>query len=153
VSSLAPILSRRPQRRGIFPAVRTIAVARSGAEGVADYELRDDRDSAPNAGPTTKLGVVGEQPPVPRAGILIGYARCSTEKQDPSAQRQIPRELGVAEDRIYLDQGLTGRKRSRPGLDNALAALCEGARWSCPQGAAPVTGLSPVIALGPLAAR
>ena len=36
------------------------------------------------------------------------------------------RELGVAEDRIYLDHGLTGTNRARPGLDQALAALREG---------------------------
>jgi hypothetical protein len=79
-----------------------------------------------NADPPTELGVVGEQSPMPRVGILIGYARCSTEKQDLTAQRLILRELGVAEDRIYLDHGLTGRNRSRPGLNNALAALREG---------------------------
>src|SRR5664279_4554899 len=60
------------------------------------------------------------------AGILIGYARCSTEKQDLTAQRQVLRQLGVSEDRVYLDHGLTGRNRSRPGLNNALAALREG---------------------------
>lgn len=35
---------------------------------------------------------------MPQARILIGYARCSTEKQDLTAQRQILRELGVTED-------------------------------------------------------
>jgi len=35
-------------------------------------------------------------------------------------------ELGVTEDRIYLDHGLTGTNRARPGLDQALAALREG---------------------------
>lgn len=62
----------------------------------------------------------------PPAGILIGYARCSTEKQDLSAQRQILRDLGVTDDRVYLDHGLTGRNRSRPGLNSALAALRQG---------------------------
>ncbi len=62
----------------------------------------------------------------PPAGILIGYARCSTEKQDLTAQREILRGLGVAEDRVYLDHGLTGTNRSRPGLNSALAALREG---------------------------
>lgn len=79
--------------------------------------------AAPSANLPTKLGVVGEQSPVPSVGILIGYARCSTEQQDLTAQRQILRELGVTEDRIYLDHGLTGPNRSRPGLNNALAAL------------------------------
>jgi methylphosphotriester-DNA--protein-cysteine methyltransferase len=32
---------------------------------------------------------------------LIGYARCSTDDQDLSAQRDRPCELGVAEQRIY----------------------------------------------------
>jgi DNA invertase Pin-like site-specific DNA recombinase len=64
--------------------------------------------------------------PAPPIGILIGYARCSTEKQDLTAQREILRGLGVADERVYLDHGLTGTNRSRPGLDNALAALREG---------------------------
>ena len=42
---------------------------------------------------------------------LIGYARCSTDRQDLTAQRQALRELGVAEDRIYTDHGLTGTTR------------------------------------------
>ena len=52
-------------------------------------------------------------------GTLIGYARCSTDRQDLAAQRQALLELGVAEDRIYTDHGLTGTTRSRPGLDHA----------------------------------
>jgi DNA invertase Pin-like site-specific DNA recombinase len=36
------------------------------------------------------------------------------------------RELGVAEERIYLDHGLTGTNRKRPGLDQALAAVRAG---------------------------
>src|SRR6201998_2851621 len=67
-----------------------------------------------------------EQSLVPRAGILIGDARCSTEKQDLTAHGRILPELRVAEERVYLDHGLTGRTRSRPGLLNALAALREG---------------------------
>lgn len=35
-------------------------------------------------------------------------------------------DLGVAKDRIYLDQGLTGTNRNRPGLDQALAAVRAG---------------------------
>ena len=56
----------------------------------------------------------------------IGYARCSTNKQDLSAQRQALIELGVSEDRIYTDHGLTGANRARPGLNQAIAALREG---------------------------
>ena len=47
----------------------------------------------------------------------IGYARCSTDRQDLAAQRQALLELGVAEDRIYTDHGITGATRARPGLD------------------------------------
>ncbi|MEV0386045.1 recombinase family protein [Nonomuraea sp. NPDC050643] len=57
---------------------------------------------------------------------LIGYARCSTVAQDLTAQRDILTGLGVPEDRIYLDKGLTGTNRARPGLDQALAAVRSG---------------------------
>jgi len=56
----------------------------------------------------------------------IGYARCSTDKQDLAAQQIALVNLGVEEDRIYTDHGLTGRNRLRPGLDQALAAVREG---------------------------
>ena len=56
----------------------------------------------------------------------IGYARCSTDRQDLTAQREALLALGVSEDRIYVDHGLTGRNRTRPGLDQALAAVREG---------------------------
>ncbi|MGI5284721.1 recombinase family protein [Nonomuraea polychroma] len=59
-------------------------------------------------------------------GELIGYARCSTVLQDLTAQREILLELGVPDDRIYLDKGLTGTNRARPGLDQALAAVRAG---------------------------
>ena len=57
---------------------------------------------------------------------LIGYARCSTDKQDLAAQRAALAELGVAADRIYFDHGLTGTNRARPGLTQALAAVRHG---------------------------
>ena len=56
----------------------------------------------------------------------IGYARCSTDRQDLTAQRAALAELGVTEDRIYTDHGLTGTNRARPGLDQALAAVRAG---------------------------
>ncbi len=59
-------------------------------------------------------------------GDNIGYARCSTDKQDLTAQRQQLTALGVPAGRIYLDRGLTGTSRARPGLDQALAAVREG---------------------------
>jgi DNA invertase Pin-like site-specific DNA recombinase len=57
---------------------------------------------------------------------LVGYARCSTDKQDLTAQREALAGLGVAEDRVYLDHGLTGTNLARPGLDQALAAVRSG---------------------------
>ena len=54
---------------------------------------------------------------------LIGYARCSTDRQDLAAQKEILLGLGVAPERIYTDHGLSGTNRARPGLDQALAAV------------------------------
>ncbi len=56
----------------------------------------------------------------------VGYARCSTDKQDLTAQREALIALGVNPERLYTDRGLTGRTRARPGLDQALAAVREG---------------------------
>ena len=58
--------------------------------------------------------------------MLIGYARCSTDAQDLTAQRDALTALGVQPDRIYTDHGLTGTSRSRPGLREALAACRAG---------------------------
>ena len=59
-------------------------------------------------------------------GIAIGYARCSTDKQDLEANRQILLDLGVPADRIYLDRAYSGTNRARPGLDQAIAAVRAG---------------------------
>lgn len=58
--------------------------------------------------------------------IAIGYARCSTDKQDLTVQCEALLKLGVAADRIYTDLGLTGTNCLRPGLDQALAAVRAG---------------------------
>ncbi len=52
--------------------------------------------------------------------------RVSTEQQDLPAQRHGLRALGVGDDRIYVDHGLTGTNRARPGLRLALAACRAG---------------------------
>ena len=59
-------------------------------------------------------------------GTLIGYARCSTDEQDLTAQRETLRALGVDADRVYVDRGMSGTNRARPGLDQALAAVRAG---------------------------
>jgi hypothetical protein len=46
--------------------------------------------------------------------LLVGYARASTEHQDLTAQRNSLAALGVGDDRIYVDHGLTGTNRDRP---------------------------------------
>jgi DNA invertase Pin-like site-specific DNA recombinase len=55
--------------------------------------------------------------------LLTGYARCSTDEQDLTAQYQALLAMGVPTERIYTDKGLTGTNRNRPGLDQALAAV------------------------------
>lgn len=57
---------------------------------------------------------------------LIGYARVSTRTQDLTVQRQALAALGVPSERIYVDSGLTGTNRARPGLAQALAACRAG---------------------------
>ncbi|MBW0114458.1 recombinase family protein [Pseudonocardia abyssalis] len=59
------------------------------------------------------------------SGLQIGYARVSTDEQDLTAQRDALAALGVAPERIYVDHGLTGTNRARPGLREAMAA-CRG---------------------------
>jgi len=58
--------------------------------------------------------------------LLVGYARCSTDQQDLTAKRDGLLALGVETERIYVDHGLTGINRERPGLREALAACCAG---------------------------
>jgi hypothetical protein len=60
--------------------------------------------------------------------LLVGYARCSTEQQDLTAQREGLLALGVDPARVYVDHGLTGTNRERPGLRLAAAARFTGHR-------------------------
>lgn len=64
--------------------------------------------------------------PMTASGTRIGYARCSTDAQDLAAQRAALHDLGVEEERIHTDHGLSGTNRARPGLDQALAAVRAG---------------------------
>ncbi len=64
---------------------------------------------------------------------LVRYARCSTNDQDLTAQKQALQNLGVAPDRIYTDHGLTGTNRARPGLDQAIAAVRVGDTFVVPK--------------------
>jgi hypothetical protein len=60
------------------------------------------------------------------SALLVGYARCFTDQQDLTAQRDALLALGVEVDRIYVDHDLTGTNRERPGLREALAACRAG---------------------------
>jgi DNA invertase Pin-like site-specific DNA recombinase len=60
------------------------------------------------------------------SALLVGYARRSTDQQDLTAQRDALLAMGVEPERVYVDHGLTGTNRERPGLREALAACRAG---------------------------
>ncbi len=60
------------------------------------------------------------------SALLVGYARCTTDSQDLTAQRDALLAMGVDLERIYVDHGLTGTNREQPGLREALAACRAG---------------------------
>lgn len=95
----------------------------------------DHRDGASGTGPPAEASRSSNPDDPSRSpiglrdgaeGALIGYARCSTAEQDLTAQRQRLASLGVPPDRIYVDHGLTGTNRDRPGLREAMAACWSG---------------------------
>ena len=61
--------------------------------------------------------------------IRIGYARCSTDRQDLTAQRCALVDLGVDPERIYTDHGLTGRTCA-PVSTRPLQPCAPATRWS-----------------------
>ena len=64
------------------------------------------------------------------SGLLIGYARVTTDEQDLTAQRDALTALGVAPERIYVDHGLSGTNRARPGLREAWPRAGATMSWS-----------------------
>jgi DNA invertase Pin-like site-specific DNA recombinase len=58
--------------------------------------------------------------------MLIGYARVSTSGQNLAAQRDGLAALGVEDQHVRVDHGLSGTTRARPGLREALAACRAG---------------------------
>lgn len=59
-------------------------------------------------------------------GKLIGYARVSTRQQSTDRQEADLLAAGVRRDDIYIDQGVSGARASRPQFDRAVDALEEG---------------------------
>lgn len=57
---------------------------------------------------------------------LIGYARVSTRQQSTDRQQTDLLDAGVRRDDLYVDQGVSGARASRPQFDRALGALMEG---------------------------
>ena len=72
------------------------------------------------------------------APLFIGYARVSTDEQDLTAQRDGLTALGVSAERIYVDHGLTGTHRDRPGLREAFDTLESAPAGPRPIGTAPL---------------
>ena len=115
-----------PNSRSIARSDIPLRIVQRTAQFVAPTPAKQE----PGASHMNGTGTIAEAEPYPytspMTATLIGYARCSTDRQDLAAQRLALLELGVAEDRIYTDHGFTGTPRARPGLDQALAAVREG---------------------------
>jgi len=71
-------------------------------------------------------GLYGILPPAARPEHRLRPRSISTDQQDLTAQRDGLQALGVQAERIYVDHGLTGTNRERPGLHQALAACRAG---------------------------
>ena len=56
--------------------------------------------------------------------MLIGYARVSTADQNPELQIDALKKAGC--DRIFIDEGVSGSKKSRPELDKCLDHVRKG---------------------------
>ena len=56
------------------------------------------------------------------SALLVGYARCSTDQHDLTAQRDALFGLGVEAERIYVDHGLTGAARTSSAIGRTQPA-------------------------------
>ena len=124
----APDASSRhvpPPRYPFIPAGAALSV-RGSVQRTAQSVAPPPAKQEPGASHMNGTGTIAEAGPYPytspMTATLIGYARCSTDRQDLAAQRQALQELGVAEDRNHTDHGLTGTTSARPVLNQALAA-------------------------------
>jgi DNA invertase Pin-like site-specific DNA recombinase len=55
-----------------------------------------------------------------------GYARVSTKDQDIQSQVVKLTGVGISPENIYMDVGVSGSKKSRPGLDELLSVVRSG---------------------------
>jgi DNA invertase Pin-like site-specific DNA recombinase len=60
------------------------------------------------------------------SGLNFGYVRVSTNEQDEALQLDALHAVGIPDDRIYTDRGVSGTKTSRPELDALLRTLRPG---------------------------
>ena len=107
--------------------------AEEAVTGLPRLRVEKERQSLVGSGlarcPSRPQPVVRPGQPFGRramSALHVGYARCSTDQQDLTAQRDGLLALGVEAERIYVDHGLTGTNRERPGLREALAACRAG---------------------------
>ena len=104
-------------------AVREVVFPVAGGEDVLRQVVAEARGSR-------------DRVPPQRAGQAARAEQAQLDKSHPQrglvpltgivAQRETLLGLGVAPERLYLDHGLTGTTRARPGLDQALAAVRAG---------------------------
>ena len=66
------------------------------------------------------------------AALLIGYARCSTDQQDRTTQRDGLLALDVDPARIYADHGLPAPNRDRPGSAKHWRPAARATHWCSP---------------------
>ncbi len=104
--------SSRPASDTLSPVGRTLSRSRTGVP--IDPSVLLSRSGTSYG---TFAGVTG---------LKIGYAPISTVGQDLTAQRNSLVALGVDTERFYVDHGLSGTTRIRPGLREAPAACRAG---------------------------
>lgn len=123
--------SRRPERgpTGAHRQFRTFAES-SFRRSRLRNPLRQRRTSPrgpardrPNKGVRSRFrlrGVIRHTAQV--VSLVTGYALVSRFGRDGDDQRAALLALGADAGRVYLDESLTGMRRPRPGLGEALAA-------------------------------